>query len=64
MTILQELIQIRRSGGLSQVEVADRMGMSRQQLSNIENGRQGCPSISLVERYAEAIGVRLVVKSK
>lgn len=57
---MRALVRLRRET-LSQVEAAEKMGMSRQQLSNIEAGRQGNPSILTVERYAEALGVELVV---
>lgn len=60
---LQELVNIRRDH-FSQVEIAEKLEMSRQQLSNIENGRQGNPSILLVERYAAALGFRLVIQQK
>lgn len=37
------------------------MGVSRQQVYNVENSTQGVPSIDTVERYAKAIGARLKV---
>jgi transcriptional regulator with XRE-family HTH domain len=43
------------------VDVAKRMGVSRQQVYNIETGYQGSPSIETVERYARAIKAKLVV---
>jgi transcriptional regulator with XRE-family HTH domain len=42
-------------------EAARRMGVSRQQVYNVENATQGVPSILTVERYAKAIGARLKV---
>lgn len=45
-------------------EVARKMGVSRQQVYNIETGRQGYPSILTVERYAKAVGARVVVVSR
>lgn len=36
------------------------MGVSRQQIYNIETGINGYPSIVTVERYAKAIRCRLV----
>jgi len=42
-------------------EAARKMGVSRQQVYNIESGYQGHPSILTVERYAKAIGAKLVV---
>lgn len=37
------------------------MGVSRQQVNNIETGRQGHPSILTVERYARAVKAKLMV---
>jgi transcriptional regulator with XRE-family HTH domain len=58
--ILQDLINLRRKR-CSQAEVARKMGVSRQQVYNIESGRQGDPSARTLERYAKAIGARLKV---
>lgn len=43
-------------------EAARRMGVSRQQVYNVENATQGCPTLETVERYAKAVGARIVVK--
>lgn len=40
------------------------MGVTRQQVYNIETGRQGYPSILTVERYAKAIDAHIVVQSR
>ena len=37
------------------------MGVSRQQVYNIESEYQGAPSILTVERYAKAIGAKMVI---
>lgn len=57
--ILRDLIRLRHKQRLSQAEVARRMGVSRQQVYNIESGRQGDPSARTLERYAKAIGAKL-----
>ena len=57
--ILKDLIRLRRKQKLTQAEVARRMGVSRQQVYNIESGRQGDPSARTLERYAKAIGAKL-----
>lgn len=61
--ILKTLIQLRRKRDITQSEVARKMGVSRQQVYNIESGRQGDPSARTLERYAKAIGARLVVET-
>jgi transcriptional regulator with XRE-family HTH domain len=48
---------------MTAAEAARKMGVSRQQVYNIENATQGAPSIVTVERYAKAIGARLKVVS-
>lgn len=59
--ILKDLIRLRRKQRMTQAEVARKMGVSRQQVYNIESGRQGDPSARTLERYAKAIGARLMV---
>lgn len=62
--VLKQLIRLRRKRNLGQSEVARRMGVTRQQVYNIETGRQGHPSILTVERYARAVGARVLIVSK
>jgi DNA-binding phage protein len=46
---------------MSASEVARRMEVSRQQVYNLENITQGSPMFSTVERYARAVGAKIVV---
>jgi transcriptional regulator with XRE-family HTH domain len=59
---LKKLIKLRTSCNLSQVQVAKRMKVSRQQINNIESGRQGHPSIFTIEKYARAIKARIFIE--
>lgn len=52
------LVQARKDAGLKQPEVAERMGVSQQAISKIED-MDGDPKLSTVRRYATAIGVGL-----
>lgn len=61
--VLKELIRLRRQR-MSQSDMARRLGVSRQQVYNIESGRQGHPSIKTLEKYAKAVGARIVVKAE
>ncbi len=63
-TVLQQLIRLRHRKGLGQSDVARKMGVSRQQVYNIETGRQGHPSIRTIERYARAVEARILVVSR
>lgn len=59
--IARELIAARTRAGLSQAEVAERMGTSQSTVARLESGRS-LPSLRTLERYANATGSRTVVK--
>ena len=54
-SLLGELVSQRRSLGLSQTEVAARMGTSQSAVARLE-AVAGDVRLSTVERYAEAVG--------
>jgi DNA-binding XRE family transcriptional regulator len=51
------LAEIRRRRGLTQAQVADRMGVSKGRVSQIERGRVSTREV--LDRYVEALGGRL-----
>lgn len=51
---------LREGAGLSQKDIADKMGIAQQSVSRIENGGAGITS-STISRYAEAVGKKLVL---
>jgi transcriptional regulator with XRE-family HTH domain len=53
--LISDLVRLRRSRGLSQTEVAARMGTSQSALARLESGRSDA-RMSTVSRYAAAIG--------
>lgn len=59
--IARELIAARARVGLTQVEVAQRMGTTQSTVARLEGGKD-MPSLRSVQRYAEAIGCRAVVR--
>lgn len=59
---LKNLIKLRTNSKLTQAHVARKMKVSRQQVNNIESGRQGHPSILTLEKYARAIKARIKVE--
>ncbi|MDA8363700.1 MAG: helix-turn-helix transcriptional regulator [Gammaproteobacteria bacterium] len=61
--IAQELIAARTRAGLSQAEVARRMGTTQSVVARLESGRR-TPSLRTVQRYAQAVGGRAVVRIK
>lgn len=58
--VMKELVRLRRKK-MTASEAARKMGVSRQQVYNVETGCQGHPTIHTVERYAKAIGARVTV---
>jgi len=61
---LAELLKARKDAGLTQADVAQRMGVSQPVLARIESGlgsRKHAPSLSTLRRYAQACGKRLVI---
>lgn len=58
--VMKDLVRLRKRK-MTASEAARSMEVSRQQIYNIESGCQGHPTILTVERYAKAIGVRVVV---
>lgn len=57
----RELIAARTRAGLTQAEVAQRMGTGQSTVARLESGR-GTPSLRSVQRYAQAVGYRAVVR--
>jgi DNA-binding XRE family transcriptional regulator len=61
---LAELLKARKEAGLTQADVALRMGVSQPVLARIESSlgsRNHAPSLSTLRRYAQACGKRLVI---
>jgi DNA-binding XRE family transcriptional regulator len=59
--IARELIAARTRAGLSQAELAERMGTSQSTIARLESGST-LPSMRTLTRYAKATGSRAVVK--
>ncbi len=56
------LKKAREAAGLSLADVAERSGLDKAQLSRIENGQHMNPTVSTLQRYAHALGLRWVWK--
>ncbi len=65
MPILDNILSIRKEVGLTQAEVAERMGSSVPAVSRLENalqtGSKPSPSLDTLQRYANALGKRLTI---
>jgi transcriptional regulator with XRE-family HTH domain len=59
--IARQLITARSRAGLSQAEVARKMGTTQSTVARLESG-QRLPAMSSLQRYADAIGHRLEVR--
>jgi len=57
----RELIAARARAGLTQEEVAARMGTTQSTIARLESGKRP-PSLRTVQRYAQAVGCRAVVR--
>ncbi|MCK2218123.1 helix-turn-helix domain-containing protein [Actinomadura sp. ATCC 31491] len=59
MRLIETLVRIRKERGLTQADVAERMGRSQPAVSDFER-LGGDPHLSTIRRYALAIGVEVV----
>jgi DNA-binding XRE family transcriptional regulator len=59
--LIRALIEARARAGLTQEQVAERMGTKQAAVARLEGGRVR-PSIKTLRRYAQATGSRLVVR--
>ena len=59
--LARELIAARMKAGLTQGDVAARMGTTQSVVARIESGRV-TPSMRTVQRFASAVGARAVVR--
>lgn len=53
------LAELRRRAGLTQAQVAERLGVRQERVSAIERGDPGTPEVRTVGAYLEAVGGRL-----
>lgn len=62
---LDVLLEARRNAGLTQAEVASRMGVSQPALARVEaslGSRKHSPSLATLRKYAEACGKHLEIR--
>lgn len=55
------LAQARNRAGLTQKELATRLGTSQSQIARIESGRH-VPSVRMIQRYASALGCTIRIE--
>ena len=62
---LDALLQARKEAGLTQAQVAERMGIKQSALARIESnltGKKHSPTLATLRKYAEACGKRLEIR--
>lgn len=62
---ISELLQARKQAGLTQEEVATRMGTTKSAISRLEGSIRSdshSPSFATLRKYAHACGKRLIIK--
>lgn len=62
---LDALLQARQRAGLTQEQVAQRMGVKQSALARVESSlgsRKHAPSLTTLRKYAEAVGCRLEIR--
>jgi transcriptional regulator with XRE-family HTH domain len=67
-SLLDEFLKARSSAGMSQAEVAERMGTTQSAVARLESGKgKHSPSLATLRKYAHALGYRIdlrLVKEK
>jgi len=67
--VLNELLRARQAAGLTQADVAERMGVAQASVARLESSagsRKHAPSLATLRRYADALGcdVRITLAPK
>jgi transcriptional regulator with XRE-family HTH domain len=60
---LDEFLKARAAAGVTQAEVAERIGTTQSAIARLESGKgKHSPSIATLEKYAHALGCRLELR--
>ncbi len=58
---LEAMIKARAGAGVTQAELAERMGTTQSAIARLESGRVS-PSVATLQKYARALGKRLKIE--
>jgi len=64
-SLLREMLRARKKVGLSQAQIAERMGTKSPAITRLESSLSSgkhSPSLATIKKYAEALGCRLEIK--
>lgn len=62
--LLRRMLQARKAAGLTQTDVAERMGTKREAVARLESALASgkhSPSIATLQKYAQAVGHRIEI---
>ena len=59
-----ELTEMRKSKHMTQAQIAERSGLSKSTISNIESGEEKGVTLASIMKYVRAIDASLFIKSK
>ena len=60
---LDEFLKARSSAGITQAEVAERIGTTQSAIARLESGKgKHSPSLATLQKYARALGCRLELR--
>ena len=62
-TLINALIEARKNKGLTQAQLAQKIGTKQSAIARIESGNAN-PSIGFLQKLAEALGKKLVIQFK
>jgi ribosome-binding protein aMBF1 (putative translation factor) len=60
--LIREMLVARENAGLTQEELAEKMGTTKSAISRLEASGKHVPSLSTLKKYAQAVGCQLVIK--
>lgn len=62
--LLDELLAARKAAGLTQEQVAERMGTKQTSIARLETGLTSgnLPSMTMLQKYARAVGKKLQIR--
>jgi predicted transcriptional regulator len=64
-SLFDELLKARKEAGLTQAQVAERMGTKTSAIARLEAGggsKKHSPSVATLRKYADAVGHRLEIR--
>lgn len=62
--LIRELLHARKHAGMTQEAVAQKIGTTKSAISRLESFGKHAPSITTLQKYANAVGCDLVIKLK